>query len=36
MERTPHVLLVGDGALQFALQQGFPKETLLTPESEQA
>ena len=36
MERTPHVLLVGDGALQFALEQGFPKETLLTPESEQA
>jgi N4-(beta-N-acetylglucosaminyl)-L-asparaginase len=23
MEKTPHVLLVGDGALQFALQQGF-------------
>jgi N4-(beta-N-acetylglucosaminyl)-L-asparaginase len=36
MERTPHVLLVGDGALQFALEQGFAKETLLTPESEQA
>ena len=36
MERTPHVLLVGDGALQFALEQGFPKENLLTPESEQA
>jgi N4-(beta-N-acetylglucosaminyl)-L-asparaginase len=36
MERTPHVLLVGDGALQFALEQGFPKEELLTPESEQA
>ena len=36
MERTPHVLLVGDGALQFALEQGFPKETLLTPESERA
>ena len=36
MEKTPHVLLVGDGALQFALQQGFPKEDLLTPESEQA
>jgi N4-(beta-N-acetylglucosaminyl)-L-asparaginase len=33
MERTPHVLLVGDGALQFAIEQGFPKEELLTPES---
>ena len=36
MEKTPHVLLVGDGALQFALEQGFAKEELLTPESEQA
>lgn len=36
MEKTPHVLLVGDGALQFALEQGFPKEDLLTPESEKA
>ncbi|MEP7043367.1 MAG: N(4)-(beta-N-acetylglucosaminyl)-L-asparaginase [Dokdonella sp.] len=36
MERTPHVLLVGDGALQFALEQGFPRETLLTPEAERA
>jgi N4-(beta-N-acetylglucosaminyl)-L-asparaginase len=33
MEKTPHVLLVGDGARDFALQQGFPLETLLTPES---
>jgi len=36
MEKTPHVLIVGDGALQFALEQGFPREDLLTPESEQA
>lgn len=36
MEKTPHVMLVGDGALQFALQQGFKKENLLTPESEKA
>jgi N4-(beta-N-acetylglucosaminyl)-L-asparaginase len=36
MERTPHVLLVGEGALQFALEQGFKKEHLLTPESEKA
>ncbi|HWY86677.1 MAG TPA: N(4)-(beta-N-acetylglucosaminyl)-L-asparaginase [Gemmataceae bacterium] len=33
MERTPHVLLVGEGARLFALQQGFPIETLHTPES---
>ena len=26
MERTPHVLLAGDGALEFAMEQGFPKE----------
>jgi N4-(beta-N-acetylglucosaminyl)-L-asparaginase len=36
MERTPHVLLVGEGALQFALEQGFSKQDLLTPEAEQA
>jgi len=36
MERTPHVLLAGDGALQFALEQGFEKENLLTPEAEKA
>ncbi len=36
MEKTPHVLLVGDGALQFAMEQGFPKEDLLTEESRQA
>src|SRR5438132_8520826 len=33
MERTPHVLLVGEGARIFALQQGFPLETLHTIES---
>jgi N4-(beta-N-acetylglucosaminyl)-L-asparaginase len=33
MEKTPHTLLVGQGAQQFALQQGFPLESLLTPES---
>src|SRR5438067_349889 len=33
MEKTPHVLLVGPGAQQFALQQGFVLETLLTTES---
>jgi N4-(beta-N-acetylglucosaminyl)-L-asparaginase len=35
MEETPHVMLVGEGALQFALEKGFKKENLLTPESEQ-
>jgi N4-(beta-N-acetylglucosaminyl)-L-asparaginase len=35
MEKTPHVMLVGDGALQFALEQGFNKENLLTAESKQ-
>jgi N4-(beta-N-acetylglucosaminyl)-L-asparaginase len=34
MEKTPHVMLVGDGALQFALSQGFPKENLLVEDSE--
>src|SRR5438270_4042379 len=33
MEKTPHVLLVGEGARTFALQQGFPLQELLTPES---
>lgn len=36
MEKTPHVMLVGEGALQFALANGFKKENLLTPESETA
>ena len=35
MEKTPHVMLVGEGALRFALDQGFKKEKLLTAESEQ-
>ncbi len=30
MEETPHVMLSGKGALDFALAQGFPKEDLLT------
>ncbi|MCA0359297.1 MAG: N(4)-(beta-N-acetylglucosaminyl)-L-asparaginase [Proteobacteria bacterium] len=36
MEKTPHVMLVGAGALQFALEQGFPHEELLTAESRAA
>lgn len=34
MEKSPHVMFVGDGALQFALSQGFKKENLLVEESE--
>ncbi len=30
MEETPHVMLAGEGAFQFALEQGFTKEDLLT------
>jgi N4-(beta-N-acetylglucosaminyl)-L-asparaginase len=33
MEKTPHLLLVGEGARLFALQQGFPLETLNTAAS---
>lgn len=36
MEKTPHVMLVGEGARQFALDNGFQEENLLTPESEKA
>lgn len=36
MEKTPHVLLTGEGALQFALKEGFVKENLLTPSSKAA
>jgi N4-(beta-N-acetylglucosaminyl)-L-asparaginase len=30
MEDTPHIMLAGEGALQFALSKGFVKENLLT------
>ena len=30
MEETPHVMLAGEGALQFALEHGFEEEDLLT------
>lgn len=33
MDQTPHLLLVGQGAQQFALQQGFPLEILHTSAS---
>ncbi len=36
MEETPHVMLAGEGALQFAIQQGFRRKNLLTEESEKA
>lgn len=34
MEETPHVMLVGDGARQFAIEQGFAATNLLTEQSE--
>ena len=35
MEKTPHVLLVGEGALQFAVAEGFPVEPeYLSPKAE--
>ena len=37
MEKTPHVMLVGEGAQQFAVAQGFPLEPQkLSPDAEQA
>lgn len=36
MERTPHVLLVGEGALKFARAQGFKEENLLTKKAREA
>lgn len=36
MEHLPHVLLVGEGAAQFAATLGFPHENLLTEEAAQA
>ena len=34
LQETPHVMLSGKGAQDFALSKGFVKEDLLTPESE--
>jgi N4-(beta-N-acetylglucosaminyl)-L-asparaginase len=34
MEKTPHVMLVGEGAKKFALDKGFKEENLLTPGAE--
>ena len=36
MEKTPHVQLAGEGALQFALNNGYKVENLLTPEAQKA
>ncbi len=33
MEETPHVMLVGKGAFNFAIEKGFKKINLLTPEA---
>ncbi|MBU8872105.1 MAG: N(4)-(beta-N-acetylglucosaminyl)-L-asparaginase [Gemmatimonadales bacterium] len=33
MEDTPHVMLVGEGARHFAMDNGFPEEDLLTEKS---
>jgi len=35
MEDTPHVMLVGNGAFEFAIEKGFEKKNLLTPEAEE-
>lgn len=36
MEKTPHVMLSGEGALRFALENGFKKENLLTEKAKRA
>jgi isoaspartyl peptidase/L-asparaginase-like protein (Ntn-hydrolase superfamily) len=36
MEKTPHVLLVGDAATGFALSNGFPEENLLSAKAAEA
>ncbi|MCU4158072.1 N(4)-(beta-N-acetylglucosaminyl)-L-asparaginase [Carboxylicivirga sp. A043] len=35
MEKTPHVMLAGDGALQFAKEEGFVEENILTEKAKQ-
>lgn len=36
LQRTDHIMLVGEGALRFALKHGFKREDLLTEESRKA
>jgi len=33
MEKTPHSMLVGKGAQDFAIQNGFKTESLITPKA---
>ncbi len=35
MEKTPHIMIVGEGALEFALANGFKKQNLLTKEAKE-
>ena len=35
MEDTPHVMMVGTGAFEFAIEKGFEKKDLLTPEAKE-
>jgi len=35
MEDTPHVMMVGNGAFKFAIEKGFEKKDLLTPEAKE-
>ena len=35
MEETPHIMLSGKGAFDFAISKGFKKENLLTEASKQ-
>lgn len=35
MDKTPHVMLSGNGALKFALEEGFKKEILLTEKAKE-
>lgn len=36
MEKTPHVMLVGEGAQKFAISEGFIRENLLTKQAKEA
>ncbi|WP_304237680.1 N(4)-(beta-N-acetylglucosaminyl)-L-asparaginase [Jiulongibacter sediminis] len=36
MEKTPHVMLAGEGAQKFAIEEGFEVENILTEEAEKA
>src|SRR6266700_783003 len=36
MTQTDHIMIVGDGALKFAKEMGFPEEDLLTDDSRKA